>query len=44
MTTVDNDESSDSIHNSTLRQTHVQPAVSWLPLTDKQVCINLSLE
>jgi hypothetical protein len=39
MTTVDNDESSDSINDSNLRQTHTQPVISWLPLTNEQVFI-----
>ncbi len=38
MTTVDNDESLDSIWNPNLRQTQTQPTISWLPLTSEQVC------
>jgi hypothetical protein len=42
LTTIDNDESSSSTSNSNIRQTHAQPAISWLPLTREQVRIILS--
>jgi hypothetical protein len=38
MTTIDNDESSESTN---IRQTHTQPTISWLPLTNEQVYIIL---
>jgi hypothetical protein len=43
MTTIDNDESSDSMSNSNLRQTNDQSDNCWLPLTNEQVCFILSL-
>ena len=38
MTTIDNDESSES---TIIRQTHTQSTISWLPLTNEQVYIIL---
>ncbi|UJR29112.1 hypothetical protein I4U23_010326 [Adineta vaga] len=37
LTTIDNDDSSDSTNNSNVRRTHTQPSVSWLPLTNEQI-------
>ncbi|CAF3681594.1 unnamed protein product [Rotaria sp. Silwood1] len=37
LTTIDNDESSNLMINSNVRQTHTQPSISWLPLTNEQV-------
>ncbi|CAF1507795.1 unnamed protein product [Rotaria sp. Silwood1] len=37
LTTIDNDESSNLMTNSNVRQTHTQPSISWLPLTNEQV-------
>ncbi|CAF1486284.1 unnamed protein product [Rotaria sordida] len=32
-----NDESSNSMSNLNVRQTHTQPSISWLPLTNEQI-------
>ena len=42
ITTISNDESSNSMDNVQLQQTQTKPAISWQPLTNEQVCITSS--